>query len=151
MSQLPCAIIITDAVKAGAEAVLSAYRGAPMQFGRPLIPVDTVSPDHTTPPTHWMMFDASTSQEDVVVYLGFAQGDLPPLANAAEGAAWGVGDIPSGQAALGYVSGEVMQVYAVSGDVVPSEFVEGVPDGNGGRAGGLLASRGLMYRPEMSA
>lgn len=139
-STLPCAIIVTDAAKADAEAVMTAYRGQMVEFGRAVIAADTVDPTPSTPATHWLLFDASTSYENVSVYQAFADGDLPPLADPE--AAWGENGLIGAAAALAAVSGTAMQVYSVSGDVEPTEFVEGQ---NG--QGGILAGRGLMYRP----
>lgn len=139
-STLPCAIIVKHAHKSGAEQVMTAYRGAPVEFGRAVIPVDTVDPTETTTPTHWLLFDASTSYEDVAVYQAFADGDLPALADPT--AAWGENGLIGASDALTAVSGVNMQVYSASGDVEPSEFIEGI---NG--EGGLLRGRGLMYRP----
>lgn len=140
MSFLPCALIVTNAAKAGCEFVLTAYRGENLEFGRPLIPADTVNPTPQTQPTHWLMFDASTDQSDVIVYNGFADGDLPPLANPT--AQWGENGLISAVDAMSAINGANLQVYSVSGDVEPTEFVEGL-DGHGG----ILASRGLRYRP----
>lgn len=145
MSNLPCAIIVAHAAKADAEAVLSAYRDQPQQFGRPLIPVDTVNPSHTTTPTHWLMFDTQTSQENITVYNGFAANNAPPLPN---GKQWGVDGVIDVNVGMAAVNAANLQVYSASGDVIPTEFVEGRDDGNGGKVGGLLLSRGLMYRPE---
>ena len=80
-TNLPCAVIVTAAAKASAEAVMTAYRGGAVEFGRAVIPADSVDPTPSSTPTHWLLFDASTSYEDVSVYLAFADGDLPPLAN----------------------------------------------------------------------
>jgi len=140
-SHLPCAIIVKDAFKADAEAVMTAYRGMPVEFIRAVIASDTVNPTSSTPPTHWLMFDASTSYDNVSVYLAFADNDLPPLADPS--AVWGQDDLIDAAAAMTAVNATNMQVYAASGDVVPTEFIEGQ---NG--EGGLLRGRGLMYRPE---
>lgn len=149
MNVFPCAIIVTAAAKSGAEAVMAAYRGEPVEFTRALIPYDTPNPDPTTEPTHWLLYDNSTDQADIIVYQGFSVGDLPPLAEAENGAAWGLDGLPEGAVAMGYVSAANLQTYTPTGDVNPDEFVNGRPDGNGGRIGGILLSRGLMYRPDI--
>lgn len=136
MSNLPVCIIVTAAAKANAEAVISAYRGGSVQFARGLIPADTPSPTHQSPATHWLMFDASTDQDNVVVYQGFAGGDLPPL--AVPGAAWGDAGLVSAQDALAAVNASAMQVYSASGDVEPADFVAGI-----------LSSRSLIYVPDI--
>lgn len=132
---LPCAVIVTANAKSSAEIVISAYRGGQVQFGRPLIAADTANPSPSSTPTHWLMFDASTVQDDIAVYQGFANGDLPPLAD--HSAAWGENGLIGAADAMTAVNGANVQVYAASGDVVPDEFVRGV-----------LQGRGLMYRPE---
>ena len=134
MSNLPTALIVTDAAKAHAETVLSLYRAAPIEFGRKVIPVDTVDPTPASPPTHWMLFDASSDSDHVTVYHGFAAGDLPPLP---DGVVWGVDGVISAGDAMAAISGVNLQVYSVSGEVVPGDF-----------AAGVLASRGLMLVPE---
>lgn len=139
-SYLPCAIIVTNAAKAGAEAVMTAYRGQNVEFGRAVIASDTVDPSPSSTPTHWLIFDASTSYEDVSVYQAFADGDLPPLSDPT--AAWGEDGLIGAAAAMAAVNAANMQVYAASGDVEPTEFIEGQQG-----EGGILRGRGLMYRP----
>ena len=139
-SNRPCAVIVKATSKADAEAVMTAYRGGTIEFGRALIAVDTVDPTPSTTPTHWLMFDASTSHDNVVVYLAFADNDLPPLADPS--AVWGQNGLISAAEAMEAVNAVNMQVYATSGDVNPSELIEG-QDGEGG----LLRGRGLRYRP----
>ena len=136
MNQLPVCLIVTDAAKSGVEAVISAYRYPDtVQFGRKVIPTNTPNPTPESAPTHWLMFDASTSQDNVTVYQGFANGDLPPLP---EGMAWGVDDLISAQDALTAINGTSLQVYSASGDVDPPTLVAAI-----------LESRDLMYVPEM--
>ena len=135
-NQLPVALFVTDGQKANVEAVLHAYRGEPTLFGRKLIPTNTPNPTPESEPTHWLMFDASTNQDNVTVYQGFANGDLPPLDDPE--AAWGSNGLISAQDAMEAINGANLQVYSVSGDVVPLSFL-----------GGILESRDLMFVPEI--
>lgn len=133
--QLPCALIVTDAAKAAVEAVLTACRGEPCGFARKLIPAGTPAPTSSTPPTHWLSFDASLTQEEVAAFQQFPSGDLPPL--AAPSANWGADGLMSAADAAAAVSGANLQVYSVSGDVVPYDFCMGILD-----------SRGLAFAPD---
>lgn len=127
--QLPCALIVTDAAKAAVEAVLTACRGMPCGFARKLMPLDTTNPTSDTPPSHWLSFDASMTQDDVVAFQMFPSGELPPPADPE--AAWGKDGLMSEAEAVAAVSGGNLQVYSVSGDVVPYDFCMGILDGRG--------------------
>lgn len=133
--QLPCALIVTDAAKAAVEAVLTACRGEPCGFARKLMPADTPSPIATTPPTHWISFDASLNEADVIAFQKFPAGELPPPADPE--AAWGKDGLISAAEAAAAVSGANLQVYSVSGDVVPFDF-----------CAAIIESRGLAFVPE---
>lgn len=145
---LPVALVVTDAQKTNVETVISAYRYPDsVQFGRALIAADTVSPTWQSSPTHWLMFDASTTGENVSVYQGFANGDLPALTS---GDVWGQNGFISSNDALTALNGSNLQTASVSGDVDAQDFLLGQADGNGQRptGGGFLGSLGLMYRPD---
>lgn len=147
-SHLPVALVVTDAQKTAVETIISAYRYPDsVQFGRPLLTADTVNPTWQSTPTHWVMFDASTTGEDASVYQDFANGVLPPLNS---GAIWGEDGFISYNDALIAVNGANLQTASVSGDVNAQDFMIGKADGDGQRpaGGGFLGSLGLMYRPD---
>jgi len=135
MAYLPSCLIVADAARQGVIDVLTAYRGEPYGFSRQLIPVDTVDPSPSSPATHWLAFDNSSSDDVVAVMLAFASGDLPPLADP--DAAWGENGLISALDAKIAISGANLQVAAVSGDVIPENFTAA-----------FVASKGLMYKPE---
>lgn len=135
MANLPSCLVVTAAAKAGAIAVLSAYRGSAYDFTRGLIPADTVDPTPQSTVTAWLAFDASTSEEEVAVMLAFAGGDLPPLADPE--AAWGLNGLIGASDAMTAINGANLKVAAVSGEVVPWNF-----------ATAFVASLGLMLLPE---
>lgn len=135
MAFLPSCLIVTDAAKQGVVDVLTAYRGEPYGFSRQLIAADTVDPSPSSPATHWLSFDNSTEAEDVSVMLAFASGDLPPLAN--QEAAWGQDGLIGASDAMEAINGTNLQVAAVSGDVIPMDFVLA-----------FVAAKGLMLKPE---
>jgi hypothetical protein len=129
-NSVPCAICVTPAHKAVAEAVLTAYRGQQVAFDIPLVSASPAPGEEDTI-VAWALFDGTTQLDHVSVYLNLPNGDLPPLFYADSGAAWGVDGLPTSTEALTATSGANMQVYPVSGEVVPVAFFDGVLAGRG--------------------
>lgn len=130
---LPNIAVVAAAVKDNANAVLEAWGRGPNTFSRKLCAKsDTAT--YETPPTHYMCADSSTTDSDVAIMQGFANGDLPPLP---DGTVWGESGVVSAADAMTAISGANLQVYSASGDVVPLDH-----------ANAVLASRNLMFVPD---
>lgn len=132
MANLPVVCVVKDAVKDDANLVWAAWGRGPNTFSRKLCALDPEATE-STPPTHWLMSDTSTTDSDVAIMQGFADGDLPPVPS---GTVWGENGVISAADALVAVNGTNLQTYSASGDVSPVEHSEGI-----------LESRGLQFVP----
>lgn len=130
MSTQPIVCVVAATDRANANKVWSAWGKGPDTFTRKLT-TDAV-PTTSSPVTHYLMADSSTSVEDVQIIQGFANGDLPPINGA-----WGVDDVIEAAAALAAIDGTSLQCYSASGNVAPLDHCNAI-----------LASRGLNFVPE---
>lgn len=129
---LPMVCIVVAAHRDNINLVWAARGLGPECFTRRLCVSGAATPE--TPPTHWLMSDATATDAEVATCQRMSDGDLPPLP---EGVAWGVDGVISAADALAAIDGSALQVYSVSGDVEPVDHVSGI-----------LASRGLQYVPD---
>lgn len=131
MANLPAICVCTAAARENVNKVWEAMGRGPGTFSRKL----TDDPNATTesPATHYLMSDASASDEDVAEWQAMANGDLPDIGINV----WGQDGIIDAAAAQEAISGANLQVYSASGDVIPTEH-----------AAGILASRGLRFVPD---
>lgn len=132
MAYQPTVSIVTAAAKPGADAVWEAWGRGPGTFGRKL--TTDPAPTSSSPATHYLSADSSTTVEDVAIIQGMANGDLPPLE---VGKTWGVAGVISAADALAAINGASLQCYSVSGDVTPLDHVNAI-----------LASRDMMFVPD---
>ena len=79
------------------------------------------NPAWTAPATHYYMSDQSATPELQAQFLGFANGDLPPLP---EGVVWGVNGVISAADALAAITAENFAFAAFNEGFEPSEQVE---------------------------
>lgn len=133
MSNLPFVGICTAAAKTNVDLVWEAMGRGPGTFSRK---VCAVGPGVTwqTAATHYLSSDASATDSDIAIWQGFAAANLPPLP---EGVVWGENGVIGAAAAIAAISGANLQVYSVSGDVLPVDHIAGI-----------LAGRGLRYVPD---
>lgn len=130
MTTQPCVGIVKAADRANANLVWDAWGKGPDTFSRRLT---TDSPATTSSPvTHYLFADSSTSVEDVQVIQGFANGDLPPISGA-----WGHDGVIISDDALAAIDGDSFQCYSASGNVAPLDHCNAI-----------LASRGLSWVPD---
>jgi hypothetical protein len=128
---LPVICIVTAAKKTDANLVWQAMDRGPETFTRKLCAIgEGVTPE--TPPTHYLMSDTSSTESDVAIWQGMANGDLPPISGI-----WGVNGVISAANAMTATNGANLQVYSASGDVIPVDH-----------AAGILASRDLRFVPD---
>lgn len=132
MTTQPCVGVVKAADKDNANLVWEAWGKGPDTFSRKLT---TDNPATTSSPvTHYLFADSSTSVEDVQIIQGFANGDLPPISNGKE---WGADGVISASEAMQAIDGDSLQCYSASGDVAPLDHCNGI-----------LASRGLKWVPD---
>lgn len=125
--------LVTDAQKTNINLVFAARGHGPETFTRKVCALDPLATPET-PPTHWLMSDAGSSNEELSILQAMTEGDLPPVPN---GVVWGEDGVISAADAMAATDGAVFQVYSCAGDVLPVDHVAAV-----------LASRGLQYVPE---
>lgn len=124
--------IVTDAQKTNLNRVFAARGRGPETFTRKLCGIDpnaTIS----TPPTHWLMSDAGSTQDELNMLTAMTQGDLPLVP---QGTVWGENGVISASEAMAATDGTVLQVYSAAGDVDPEAH-----------AAAILAGRGLQLAP----
>lgn len=132
MTYQPCVGIVKATDKTDANLVWAAWGKGPDTFSRRLTTDNPAT--SSSPVTHYLFADSSTSVEDVQIIQQMANGDLPPLP---DGMAWGVDGVIGAADALAAIDGDSLQCYSASGDVTPLDHCNAI-----------LASRGLSWVPD---
>lgn len=130
MTTQPVVCLVKAADRDNANLVWAAWGKGPETFSRKL--TTDASPTTSSPVTHYLMADSSTSVEDVAIIQAFANSDLPPISGA-----WGVDGVIGAADALAAIDGDSLQCYSASGNVTPLDHCNAI-----------LASRGLKWVPD---
>lgn len=119
---LPVICIITASARDDANRVWDAMGRGPATFTRKLCDDANATPE--TEPTHYVMADSSSEEEDVYAWQRMSNGDLPQITGV-----WGEDGVIDAAAAQAAVSAANLQVYAASGNVTPMEHLTGILSG----------------------
>jgi len=130
MTTQPIVCLIKATDRDNANLVWAAWGKGPETFSREL--TTDASPTTSSPVTHYLMADSSTSVEDVQIIQSFANGQLPPILGL-----WGQDGVIDAADAQQAVDGDSLQCYSASGNVTPLDHCNAI-----------LASRGLKWVPD---